>query len=338
MKTFILSILLVTCGGGAASGQDLSRKVDQQGFSAKSEETEPSQTTSKRSERGAKLTNLFDGSGKAHRLYRDWNGTPRTTDFLLQNAIASEASATAASSVVFMPQLTGAVSGGQGQEVDAVLFFPKIIRASKGSPAPTISGVAIAAPIDGGGSIPALDAATLRIESNPPAAMGTQSWALAVDAGDVKIGNHIYFPDPSGVQQGRGDMIFNNLDASPAGTISFYSGGALRMRMQSSGVLSLPNGLSVGGGETAVAGIYRVSKKLAYTAIAAQSCQEQEMEVMRAGPTGTAMASPAEALGSGNLVWSAWVHEIDKVKVRVCNPTSGRITPNTVDWNVTVIQ
>jgi hypothetical protein len=168
--------------------------------------------------------------------------------------------------------------------------------------------------------------------------MGTKSWALAVDAGDVKIGNHIYFPDPSGVQQGRGDMIFNNLDASSAGTISFYSGGALRMRMQPSGLLSLPNGLSVGGGETAVAGIYRVSKRLAYAAIAGQSCQEQEMEVTKARPTGTAVASPAESLGSGNLVWSAWVNEIDKVKVRVCNPTSGSITPNPVDWNVTVIQ
>jgi hypothetical protein len=44
--------------------------------------------------------------------------------------------------------------------------------------------------------------------------MGKKLWALAVDAGDVKIGNHIYFPNPSGVQQGHGDMIFNNLDAN----------------------------------------------------------------------------------------------------------------------------
>jgi hypothetical protein len=283
-------------------------------------------------------TNFFDASGKAHRLYRDWNGAPRTTDFLLQNATSSEQSVTAASSVVFLPQLTGAVSNGAGQEMDAVLFFPKIIRPSNGAPAPTISGVAIAAPIDGGGSVPALDAATLRIESNPPAAMGNKSWALAVDAGDVKIGNHIYFPDPSGVQQGHGDMIFNNLDASDSGTISFYSHGALRMRMQPSGVLALPHGLSVGQSETTITAIYRASHKLAYSAIAAQSCSEQEMQVTNARPSGTAMASPAEPLGTGNVVWSAWVSENDKVKVRVCNPTTSNITPNTASWNITVIQ
>jgi hypothetical protein len=283
-------------------------------------------------------TNLFDASGKAHQLYEDWNGAPRTTDFLLQNATGSEESVSAASSVVFLPQLTGTVWNGAGQEMDAVLFFPKIIRPSKGAPAPTISGVAIAAPIDGGGSVPALDAATLRIESNPPLAMGKKSWALAVDAGDVKIGNHIYFPDPSGVQQGHGDMIFNNLDASASGTISFYSGGSLRMRMQPSGVLALPHGLSVGGSESTIAGIYRASKKLTYSAIAAQSCIEQEMQVTNARASGTAMASPAERLGSENLVWSAWVKENDKVQVRVCNPTTGTITPNSVGWNVTVIQ
>src|SRR3984893_1969561 len=104
-------------------------------------------------------TNFFDASGKAHRLYQDWNGTPRTTDFLLQNATGSEESVSAASSVVFLPQVTGTAWNGAGQEIDAVLFFPKIIRPSKGASAPTISGVAIAAPVDGGGSIPALDVA-----------------------------------------------------------------------------------------------------------------------------------------------------------------------------------
>ncbi|HSY31346.1 MAG TPA: hypothetical protein VLA42_05115 [Verrucomicrobiae bacterium] len=286
---------------------------------------------------GASMS-LFDAAGKAHRIYQDWNATPRTTDFLLQNATGSEESVSAASSVVFLPQLTGTVWNGAAQEMDAVLFFPKIIRPSKGTPAPTISGVAIAAPIDGGGTVPALDAATLRIESNPPLAMGAKSWALAVDAGDVKIGNHIYFPQPSGVQQGRGDMIFNNLDASAAGTISFYSGGALRMRMQPSGLLAVPHGLSVGGNGTAIEGIYRASQKLAYSTIAAQSCAEREMEVANARPSGTAMASPGEPLGSGNLVWSAWISENDKVKVRVCNPTTSSITPNSVGWNVTVMQ
>jgi hypothetical protein len=329
MKRFFVSVLGILWSSlTVAYGQDLSRVEGTNTVHPEHEQTE----------RGAGLTNLFDRSGKAHRQYRDWYGTPRTTDFLLQNAVASEAGVTAASSVVFLPQVTGTVSGGTGQEIDAVLFFPKIIRPSKGVPAPTISGVAIAAPMDGGGSVPALDAATVRIESNPPAAMGTKSWALAVDAGDVKIGNHVYFPNPSGVQQGRGDMIFNNLDTTGAGTISFYSGGALRMRMQSSGVLSLPDGLSVGAGGTTVAGIYRVSKTLYYSAIEGQSCQEQEVQVTKALLSAAVMASPAGSLGSGNLVWSAWVSEIDIVRVRVCNPTSSSVTPDAVPWNVAVIQ
>src|ERR1700731_3381520 len=110
-------------------------------------------------ERSGASTNFFDASGKAHRLYRDWNDTPRTTDFLLQNAAGSEESVSAASSVVFLPQVTGTVWNGAGQEIDAVLFFPKIIRPSKGASAPTISGAAIAAPIDGGGRGPAPGAA-----------------------------------------------------------------------------------------------------------------------------------------------------------------------------------
>jgi hypothetical protein len=289
-------------------------------------------------EKSGASTNFFDASGKAHRMYQDWNATPRTTDFLLQNWTGSEESVSAASSVVFLPQLTGTVRNGAGQEMDAVLFFPKIIRPSKGTPAPTISGVAIAAPIDGGGTVPALDAATLRIESNPPLAMGPKSWALAVDAGDVKIGNHIYFPEPSGLQQGRGDLIFNNLDASASGTISFYSAGALRVRMQPSGLFTVPQGLSVGASGTTIEGIYRASQKLAYSAIAAQSCGEREMRVANARQTGTAMASPAESLGNANLVWSAWVGATDVVKVRLCNPTASSITPSTVGWNVTVIQ
>ena len=48
-------------------------------------------------------TNFFDASGKAHRLYQDWNDTPRTTDFLLQNATGSEESVLAASGAVFLP-------------------------------------------------------------------------------------------------------------------------------------------------------------------------------------------------------------------------------------------
>ena len=130
--------------------------------SSKVERKREGEARGSQQEKSGASTNFFEASGKAHRMYQDWNATPRTTDFLLQNWTGSDESVSAASSVVFLPQLTGTVWNGSGQEMDAVLFFPKIIRPSKASPAPTISGVAIAAPIDGGGTVPALDAATLR--------------------------------------------------------------------------------------------------------------------------------------------------------------------------------
>jgi hypothetical protein len=329
MRNLYLAILGILWGAlGVAYGQD----------SSTADKAQSVQAVSGQEERSAAQLKLFDSSGNGHRSFRDWNGTPRTTDFLLENAVASDDSVTASSSVVFMPQITGSSAGGRGQEIDAVLFFPKIVRPSTGAPAPTISGVAVAAPIDGGGGVAALDAATLRVESNPPVGMGVKSWALAVDAGDVKIGNHLYFPNPSGIQQARGDMIFNNLDTSEAGTISFYSGGGLRMRMQPSGVVDVPAGLAVGSGGATLAGIYRMRATLNYPAIAGQSCHEQDVDVPKATQSGSVMASPAESLGSVNLYWSAWVSESDKVKVRVCNPTSDKIRPNQVTWNVTVIQ
>ena len=80
------------------------------------------------------------------------------------------------------------------------------------------------------------------------------------------------------------------------------------------------------------------SATLTYTAIAAQTCQEQSVTVTGAASTGVASASPTASLGSVNLSWSAWVSAANTVSVRVCNPSSGSITPSAVTWQARVIQ
>jgi hypothetical protein len=80
------------------------------------------------------------------------------------------------------------------------------------------------------------------------------------------------------------------------------------------------------------------SATLTYTAIAAQTCQEQSVTVAGAAGTGVASASPTASLGSVNLSWSAWVSAANTVSVRVCNPSAGSITPSAVAWQARVIQ
>jgi hypothetical protein len=100
---------------------------------------------------------------------------------------------------------------------------------------------------------------------------------------------------------------------------------------------SIPQKLSFNGGST-ISKVLLASGTLTYTAIAAETCQEQTLPVTGAATTGTASASPAASLGSSNLAWSAWVSAANTVSVRVCNVTTGSLTPLAVTWNVEVMQ
>lgn len=78
---------------------------------------------------------------------------------------------------------------------------------------------------------------------------------------------------------------------------------------------------------------------LTYTAIAANACQEQTISVTNANTTNFGVfASPRAALGNANLSWSAWVSVPGTVSVRVCNVTTGSVTPSAVAWGATVVQ
>jgi hypothetical protein len=75
------------------------------------------------------------------------------------------------------------------------------------------------------------------------------------------------------------------------------------------------------------------SGALTFGAIAAQTGSEQPVTVTGAATTDHGInCSPQTALGSTNLIWSAWVSAANTVSVRVVNPTAAPITPNTVAW------
>ena len=99
------------------------------------------------------------------------------------------------------------------------------------------------------------------------------------------------------------------------------------------------NGVAIGANGSTLGTILTGTATLTYTAIAAQTCQEQPITVTNSSTTNFgAFASPRASLGSTNLSWSASVIVAGTVQVRVCNPTTGSITPSAVAWGVTVNQ
>lgn len=97
---------------------------------------------------------------------------------------------------------------------------------------------------------------------------------------------------------------------------------------------------SIGGGSPIHAAFRAagVAPNTRFTAIAPQSCQQQNLAMPGASASGVASVSPAADLGSPNLYWSAFVDQPDTVAVRVCNPSSAAILPASVTWNVLVVQ
>jgi hypothetical protein len=100
----------------------------------------------------------------------------------------------------------------------------------------------------------------------------------------------------------------------------------------------VPGDLQIAGKVSAANLPLAGSATLTFGAITAQTCSEQTVAVTGAASTGVASASPTASLGSVNLSWSAWVSAANTVSVRVCNPSSGSITPSAVTWQTRVIQ
>jgi hypothetical protein len=86
------------------------------------------------------------------------------------------------------------------------------------------------------------------------------------------------------------------------------------------------------GGGSVVGKVMKGSGTLAFTSIAAQFCQEISFTVTGAQVGDAAVASPASTLSSNTLSWSAFVVAPDALDVKVCNLSSGAVTPATVTW------
>jgi hypothetical protein len=124
----------------------------------------------------------------------------------------------------------------------------------------------------------------------------------------------------------------------------FKIGGADKVTFDNNGNLrnfgnhQVDGSLTVGGG-TPIAKILSGTATLTYTAISAQTSQEQTITISGASTTnnGTSCA-PRATLGNANIGWESWVSASNTVSVRVTNPTGGSITPSAVVWGCTVYQ
>lgn len=129
-------------------------------------------------------------------------------------------------------------------------------------------------------------------------------------------------------------FTFNDATSS-SGLTRFFGGGATpaeRVRISDAGIkIDLTNG-------GFIKSILPGSATLTYTAIAANTCQEQTITVTGSTSGKPAFFSPAATLGNTNLSWSSWVSATNTVSVRVCNPTVGSITPSAVAWAGWVLQ
>jgi hypothetical protein len=136
------------------------------------------------------------------------------------------------------------------------------------------------------------------------------------------------------------------LDNIDIGGVDWSSGGTLSTTFlagttPNSGVIldqnnhtTVYNSVTIGSTGSAMNQAVSGSATLTFTAISAQTCQEQSITVTGAASGKAAFFSPAASLNaSAGLSWSSWVAASNIVNVRVCNVTSGSLTPNAVTWN-----
>jgi hypothetical protein len=168
-----------------------------------------------------------------------------------------------------------------------------------------------------------------QVTLNPTGGNGTSSLALVLEG----INGSGVAKSTTLQTDSNGAFYLN----SAAGTFNFENSGSIEASVGSTGLGSFNGGLKAGSSGSTIAGDFTGSATLTYTAIAAQTCQEQTLTVTGATSGKPTFASPAATPGS-NLSWSAWVSASNTVSVRVCNPSAGPITPAAVSWQAWVLQ
>lgn len=79
------------------------------------------------------------------------------------------------------------------------------------------------------------------------------------------------------------------------------------------------------------------SALLNFGSIGPQSVVERSINLLGANQNLVPHVAPRNDLGNINLTWSAYIVSNGVVIIRLSNPTTGAITPNTVTWNVVCI-
>lgn len=108
---------------------------------------------------------------------------------------------------------------------------------------------------------------------------------------------------------------------------TYLTGGSTIAEPSSSGTLAVLSQLPLSGTTDAIGG----------SSLAAGACVTGSASVTGATTSMVASASPAADPGGG-FVWEAWVSAADTVTVRLCNVTSGSLTPTAEVYNVRVVQ
>jgi hypothetical protein len=178
--------------------------------------------------------------------------------------------------------------------------------------------------------------------------------------GSIQVSNNVISQGSFSVNAGV--RVFGNIGPTvgiPASTgyIALASGDAINFRNNANSADI--NGLSkdssdivqVGGSAGArtagplivnagqqVTRILQSQAALTFGAIGAQNCGNQTITVSGAATSNAAFASPNYAVEAG-LVWSAFVSATNTVTVRLCNVSTGSVTPaGGSNWRVWVIQ
>ena len=73
---------------------------------------------------------------------------------------------------------------------------------------------------------------------------------------------------------------------------------------------------------------------LNFGVVGANSSVDTVVNILGADTNFVATANPILFLGSVHLIWSAYVSAKNQITVKVCNPTTGPLTPNVVRWNI----
>ncbi len=129
----------------------------------------------------------------------------------------------------------------------------------------------------------------------------------------------------------------NNYFLNPPGNDTVTTISQADVCVDNAGNSTFRTSVKIGSGQK-VSGTLQAQAALTFGAISAQTCGNKTVSLSGAATSNGAFASPNYAVEAG-LSWSAFVSASGTVTLRLCNVTSGSITPaSSSNWRVWVVQ